>query len=364
MHLALVISSLGAGGAERVLSELANHWVSKVYQVSIVTLMPHEAQPFYSLHPKINVIRLNQSGSEEFWLKRFLNVVRRISRVRGAIHQLSPDVIISFIDSMNILTLIATRGYGIPVIISERIDPAFHVIPKLYSYLRLKLYPLCSKLIVQTESAAQYFPKNFKKFLHIVPNPVEDPKRYKKELKTKVQNIVSIGRLVPQKDQATLIYAFSSLVKQHSDLTLTIYGEGEERKNLENLIASLSLWGKVYLPGTTQDIQTALLTADVFVFPSRYEGFPNALCEAMSVGLPVIASNCSGNLAIVHDRDNGRLFPVGDIQVLTDIMEELLKDSEQRVRLAENARNICVRFHPSRIFAAWDKVIYDVLGSP
>jgi len=110
----------------------------------------------------------------------------------------------------------------------------------------------------------------------------------------------------------------------------------------------------------TQNIQEALLAADMFVFPSLYEGFPNALCEAMAVGLPVIASNCSGNIDVVQDGIDGRLFPVGDVDSLVKLMEELIKNPEECQRLSLNAQKISERFHPTRILKLWDDLLADV----
>jgi len=361
MHLALVISSLTSGGAERVLSELANHWVSKGHKVSFITFATSVAVPFYSLDSKINLIQLDQSQHTSSPLKRFLNSFKRILVLRKTLQQLTPDRIVSFVDITNITTLISSIGIKTPVVVSERIDPNFHKIPPFYAWLRLKVYPLCSKLIVQTTNAATYFPKQFNQCIEIIPNPVSPPVIEKKDYAQRITSIVSIGRLEQQKDHKTLIRSLSRLLKTHPDLTLTIYGEGRERKNLETLITSLALQDKIHLPGTTHNIQEALLNADLFVFPSHYEGFPNALCEAMAVGLPVIASNCSGTTDILRDGIDGRLFPIGDVGALTKIALELLEDPVQSRALGTRAKEVSVRFSPTRIFALWDNILEEIL---
>jgi len=357
MHLTLIISSLGSGGSERVLSDLSNHWSSQNHKISLITLSPPNSQPFYPLDPTINLIQLNQSSLEFSFIKRFKNILKRVSCLRKTIKNLNPDIIISFVDVMNITTLLASFWLKIPVIVSERIDPNFHEIAKFYKWLRLKFYPFASKLIVQTNSAAEYFPQDFKKFITIIPNQVVKSEFQKNIYSEKITNIIAVGRLVQQKDHETLINAFYKLSINYPDLTLTIYGEGAERKNLENLITSLNLQNNIYLPGAIKNIQEALIKADLFIFPSHYEGFPNALCEAMAVGLPVIASNCSGNVDIIRDGIDGRLFPIGDINALTKIALELLSDPKQCKELAENAKQVCERFHPDRIFALWDQVV-------
>lgn len=356
MHLTLVISSLNSGGAERVLSELANHWI-ETHKVSIVTLSPSNSKPFYPLHKDVNVIHLNQTNTRPTSLfTRLANIVKRVFLLRSTLKTLSPDLVISFVDIMNITTLLASLGLKIPIIISERIDPSHHPLPWIYKWLRLKTYPLSQKLIVQTLSAASYFPDHFKHFLTVIPNPV------KSQLKTApfrehAKFLISIGRLTSQKDHKTLILAFSNLIKIHKDLTLTIYGEGEERRNLEMLIEDLKLANKVFLRGTTKNISSVLMKSDLFIFPSRYEGFPNALCEAMAMGLPVIASNCSGNKDIIREGIDGRLFPVGNVEVLTQVILEVLQDTAQRKKLSHNAKTVIQRFNASHIFSLWDNIL-------
>ncbi len=173
-------------------------------------------------------------------------------------------------------------------------------------------------------------------------------------------HIVTVGRLDPQKDHCTLVRAFAAAVLKHPNLTLTIYGEGKNRPNLESLIQTLGLTQKIKLPGVTSDIKTALLDADLFVFPSKYEGFPNALGEAMGVGLPVIASNCSGNTDLICDGVNGRLFPVGDVKVLTHLILELCDDSKQLNALGQRAREVIERFSEEKVYNLWDQLIDDI----
>jgi glycosyltransferase involved in cell wall biosynthesis len=356
MHLTLIISSLDSGGSERNLSELANYLVSKNHQVSLVTLASPEYKPFYYLDPKVNLIQLNQSRPEFSIIRRLKNIFNRIFCLRKTIKSLKPDVILSFVDVINIMVIIATIGLNIPVIVSERTHPRYYRLPILYKKLRQFFYPKATIVIIQTQSAANYF-KNLNN-LFIIPNAVPKPTLVKQNIAASLpKQIVSVGRLCFSKGFDTLVYAFYKLSINYPDLTLTIYGEGSERKNLEALITSLNLQNKVYLPGAIKNIQEALIKADLFIFPSHYEGFPNALCEAMAVGLPVIASNCSGNVDIIRDGIDGRLFPIGDINALTKIALELLSDPKQCKELAENAKQVCDRFHPDRIFALWDQVV-------
>ncbi|HQS83348.1 MAG: hypothetical protein B7Y25_00305 [Alphaproteobacteria bacterium 16-39-46] len=355
MHLTLIVSSLNSGGAQRVLSNLANYWSSQGHQISLITLDHPKTTPFYPLNSKIRLFQLNKNNSESSCIKRLTSLAVRFISLRKKIQTLKPDMIISFVDIMNITTLVSTMGLKIPIIVCERTHPKYYKIPFLYHKLRLLFYPKAARVIVQTESAAHHF-KNFKN-IFVIPNAVPQPATTKQDVTSFPNHIVSVGRLCPFKGFDTLINAFSNLHPYYPDLTLTIYGEGDERKNLEKLITSLNLEDKISLPGSVKNIEEILAKANLFIFPSHYEGFPNALCEAMAVGLPVIASNCSGNIDIVQDGIDGRLFSIGDTEALTKISLELLQDPDQRVKLAQNAKKICDRFHAERILDLWDQVI-------
>lgn len=360
MKLTLVISSLTAGGAERVLSNLANYWDAKGHKVTIITLSAEK--PFYSLSETIKLEQLDQlcEGSKNF-LTRISNILMRILALRKAIRKSAPDVVLSFVDVMNVATLIACVGLSVPVVVSERIDPHFHPLPWLYKILRRWFYPLARKVVVQTKSAASYF-KDLKNTV-IIPNAVHQFNPVERDFALPIKNIVSVGRLCKQKNFSTLIKAFASIYNLHTDITLTIYGEGEEHTNLESLAKSLKIDTNVFLSGTVPNIQSVLANANLFVFPSHYEGFPNALCEAMAAGLPVIASNCSGNIDVIHDGVNGRLFPVGDVEKLSSLMRELISDSLQCQKLSENGIKLSDIYSPDKIYQLWDEVIEKTTSS-
>lgn len=371
MNLTFIIPSLSSGGSERVISQLANYFAQNYpskHNIYLITFAADTKQPFYYLESNIKLIQLNvlnQNNNLNIFL-RFKNIINRILILRNAIKKIKPNLIISFMEITNIITILASLNLKVPVIVSERTNPSYYIIPKFYQYLRLITYRLAKNIVVQTKSSANFFPNNFKKLIKIIPNAVKLNSKFI-TLNKFITNIISVGRLDINKDLQTLIYAFFNIIKANPNLnlnltlTLTIYGEGPYRENLENLIKSINIANKInlpiVLPGTTKDIIEKLTQADLFVFPSRYEGFPNALCEAMSVGLPVIASNCSGNVDIIEDLVNGRLFPVGNIDKLSNIMQELINDFEQREKLSFNARKIAEQFSEQRIYGLWEEVI-------
>lgn len=357
MHIALVISSLNAGGAERVLSGLANYWAKAGHKITVITLAQPEVMPFYPLEQNISIEQLGLNNNSGQFFQRLFHIFKRCLTLRHTIRSLQPDVVVSFIDIMNLTTLSACWNLRIPVVVSERTHPKHHIIPQLYSKLRDFLYPQAAKVIVQTKSAAEYFSKLNN--IAVIPNSVTLPPILHRATES-VGNIISVGRLIPSKNFETLIHAFSGIANDWPDLTLTIYGEGPERQNLENLVSHLHLNNRVFFPGVVQNIQEKIAQSDLFVFPSKYEGFPNAVCEAMAAGVPIIASDCSGNIDIIQDKSNGRLFPVGDVNKLTRLIRELIEDSQQRQYLSQEARKISDDLSQDKIYRLWNNLIREI----
>lgn len=359
-HIALVTASMRAGGAERVLAFLSNAWVAHGHHVSLITLSPPHEVPFYSLDPRIQLIQLHQhAGDYGSMVGRLLRGLGRVWAVRRALKNVNPGVILSFTDTINLTTLLATRGLPMAsdVVVSERIDPAFHPLPPLYIWLRTKIYPWARAIVVQTASAAAYFPKGWHAKLQIIPNAVRVPKKTAALRSGPAQNIVSVGRLALQKGHDVLIAAFSEVAADFPEAKVIIYGEGPERPALEAQIQAAGLAGRIILAGITEDVESILGQADLFVFPSRYEGFPNALLEAMSMGLPVIASACTGVRECIEDGVNGRLVPVGDESALAEVLRDLLSNGAERARLGQAAVDVRTAFSEMRILKMWDEVL-------
>ncbi|WP_010300381.1 glycosyltransferase family 4 protein [Candidatus Odyssella thessalonicensis] len=360
MRISFIISSLATGGAERVLSNLANYCSQQGHDVTIITFSTPESLPFYRLEPDIRLIPLGESNLTASPLQRLRSIFRRFNKLNKSLNLIKPDIVLSFITVSNIMAILAAARHNIPLIVSERTHPFYHFTPKFHVLLRRLLYPQAAKVIVQTQSIADYF--NYLNNVAIIPNALQVPPLSKTALvSTSPRHLVSVGRLIKSKGFETLIQAFKEVAEANPDLILTIYGEGEERPRLEELIRSLNLKERVLLPGTVPDVLTRLSQADIFVFPSHYEGFPNALGEAMAVGLPVIASNCTGNIDLIKDGINGRLFPVGDAASLASLMLELLKDTEQRQRLSFHAQQTTQLLDADKIHSQWQDLILSLV---
>jgi len=231
-------------------------------------------------------------------------------------------VIVSFTDRTNVLTLLAARGLDVPVVVSERIDPRRHSIGSAWNMLRRLTYPSASALVVQTHAVREWAtdlvaaPR-----VAVIPNPLRPASGPIASASGRAYVITAIGRLVPQKGFDVLIRAFAMLAEDYPAWSLTIHGEGPERTALESLAATLAVSDRVSLPGRTNDSARVLNASSIFALPSRYEGFPMVLLEALSCGCACIASGCdSGPAEVVTNRPSGLLVPGGGWFPFSDIV--------------------------------------------
>jgi GalNAc-alpha-(1->4)-GalNAc-alpha-(1->3)-diNAcBac-PP-undecaprenol alpha-1,4-N-acetyl-D-galactosaminyltransferase len=369
MVICLVVSSLGAGGAERVVTTMANYWVGRGRKVILVTLDDGRSEPAYRLDPAISWRALNLMKPSRNLLHGLFSNLRRIVVLRRALVQARPDVVISFIDQTNILVILASMGLSVPVIVSERVDPARHAIAWPWSKLRQVLYPRAACLIVQTANMLRHFSPAVQRLAQIIPNPVVPPvlestKGVLREKETMDRRrVAGLGRLVPQKGFDILIRAFAIVASRFPKWELVIWGEGPERSALESLRDQLGLVERVSLPGLTKHPEYELWKSDLFVLSSRYEGFPNALLEAMVCGLPVISFDCpTGPSDIIQDDIDGLLVQPEDEDALARAMFRLMSDEHCRRRLGAQAVRVVERFGLDQVGEAWEKVLRQVVA--
>lgn len=359
MHVALVISSLSSGGAERVLSLMANYWAERGWQVTIVTLSGC-GNDFYPLDPRVGRVGLDVLKPSANPWQSLRNNLDRIISLRRTLLELAPQVVISFMDLTNILTLMAAAGSGIPVVVSERIDPAYADLGRLRNWLRRKLYPRAAAVVLQTERvrewAAGFVPAHR---LHVIANPVTTAEQSKGSNDAVVlpgRTVLAVGRLTEQKGFDLLIRAFAAT--KRGGWSLLILGEGEQRPQLQALIVSLGMERQIFLKGRVNDVERYLRQADLFVLSSRFEGFPNALLEAMGAGLPVIGYDCpSGPAEIIRHEENGLLLPPGDVVGLAAALTSLMDDEALRSRLGNAARTVNERFAMDKIMRDWQNLL-------
>lgn len=362
MKILLVISSLSSGGAERVMSIMANYWAEQGWDVTLVTLSAVDAD-FYPLHTRVKRIGLDLLKPAKNVWHTAANTISRIRLLRSTMRRLSPQVVISFMDVMNIITLAAGLATQIPVIVSERVDPAYAQLGYVRNFLRQKLYPHAAAVVVQTAQVADWageFVAQTK--IKIINNPVLDIEASTDdggEFELEGKTLIAIGRLSKQKGFDQLIKAFAQL--GDVDWQLLILGEGGQRVPLEHLIAELRMQQRISLVGRVNNVRQYLKKANIFVLSSRFEGFPNALLEAMASGMPVISFDCpSGPSVIIADGNNGLLVPNGNVDALAAAMARLMANEKECARLADNARLVRQRYSIDKIMAEWAQLLEHV----
>lgn len=368
MKLLLFLPALRSGGAERVMAILASAWARGGHDVILATINP--GKDFYSLDEKVTRVRLDLPGATIPFFGSMVSFIRKQGAIRKTIQSTKPEIIVSFLNRLNVRVLLAVcglsvRGLGVPIIISERIAPEKTGAGLGWRILRRLTYPLADLLIAQTEREAMWF-KSFTKQQMVIPNPVPNEaftyRQIKKTTKAPL-SIVAMGRLVRQKGFDMLIAAFARAKDGMPDCTLTIYGEGEQRAFLENEIKNLGLEGCARLPGVTETPYQILADADMFVLSSRFEGFPNALVEAMAAGVPVVAFDCpNGPREIIEHGKTGLLAAEAHIDSLSKNMQAIASDPDGARRFGAEAReSVRLRFSLKATLENWDVAFRTVL---
>lgn len=362
MNVTFVISSLAAGGAQKVLSFLANHWAKSGWHVTILVFSGPGEVPFFPLDPSVRYVPLALDGESSNLIEGAWNNVRRILRLRYTIREHAPKVVIAFMDQENILTTLAMQGLAVPVIVSVRIDPMLSPMGTLWRFMRAQVYPLTDYVVVPISRIGAAFSSRIQRKVTVIPNPVFPPGETEPRQASATRTIIAVGRLTRQKGFDVLMHAFARLTDRYPDWRLNILGDGPLRAELEGLRVELNLTEVVKLQGESKNIHNYLAQADLFVLSSRYEGFPNALCEAMASGLAVVATDCrTGPGEIIEDGVNGLLASPDDVVSLAGCMDRLMSGDVERKRLGANARNISERFHPQKIAEMWDSLISHVV---
>ncbi len=359
MKVTLTIYAMGLGGAERVMSILANYWVERGWDITLIVLVDRSVPPFYQLDPRIKLQQLGIAGSSANALVASVNIWHRVRILRSAIIASQPDLVIGFMGTAGVLSLLACKNTSIPVIVSEHIYPPLSSASRIWKTLIKFTYRSADLVTVLTESALSFFPPAQGYRSIVMPNPVIVPlPEVKTERLLTSPTLIAVGRLAPQKGFDLLIQAFDRLKDKYPDWHLTILGEGASRGELEALISQSKLTDRIHLLGQVKNVNAYLYQADLFVLSSRAEGFPMGLCEAMACGLPVIATDClSGPRELINDGVDGILVASEDVDALANGLDLLMSDPVKRQQLAQAAPQILDRFGLEQVMKIWDEAI-------
>lgn len=345
LKLLILTPSLGAGGAERVLSILSSSFADNFEKVIIVVWKTTPV--FYSLDSRIEII----------WIPRMVDnkgIFKQMQWVRAFVKSYCPNVVLSFLAPYNMLALVSLLGIKVPKLVAERSDPRINKRGKPVRILRNLLYYSASGILCQTENMKNYFKGQLHKKAKVIFNPLLiDEKQIGCAINCPKEDlIVSVGRLATFKNHILLIQAFKKFLEENPGYKLKIFGEGEERDNLIHYIVSQHLEENVFLMGNSTNIFEDIKNAKAFVLSSKYEGMPNALIEAMAIGLPCISTKVSGAVDLIVDGVNGYLCEEDPIQI-SELLKLIVNNEQSARSVSINATKIVYLLDAKYINLEW-----------
>lgn len=361
------VGSMNAGGAERVAATLSNAWAARGDEVCLVMTHLASRESFYPLHPQVRCVPLaDYLPARGRWLKP----VAKARAIRTIYHEFQPDVVLSFLTNVNVNVLHALKNIQTPIVVCERTHPLYsRSATRSLRLLRRWLYPRASRVVLQTTASAQDFVREqtHSRSYAVVPNPIDPPllqrrPAYENTLRMPPK-IIALGRLAEVKRFDLLIEAFAALPDAYQTWELHLYGDGPQHEALQQLAHQRGVDGRVFFQGRTDEPWQKLSESQLFVLCSAYEGFPNALLEAMALGLPCITLDCpSGPAEITEQGQVARLLPKNaDVQTLAQALEQLMGDPKQRRDLGAAARESVVRRYAlETVLTRWDELFTEL----
>ena len=354
-RLTVSCASMYNGGAERVLSILSDAFAEHYDEVEYVTWVKFPIG--FPMNPKVKFYCVEEEvGSKSKW--------KQMLWFRRHVKQTNPDLVLSLLAPFNMLTVASLACTGRKIVVCERSDARHLRGGKKMRMIRNFLYRFSVGILSQTESNTKSLPNYLQKKCSIIYNPLNMDKRYiGVALNTpKTKTIVTVGRLIAVKNHEMLSRAFKRVLEVYPDYELIIYGAGENQESLTKYISSLGMDEKIKLPGSFPDIWDRILSAELFVLTSNYEGMPNALLEAMCLGLPCISTRVNGAIDVIQSGKNGLLVDVGDEDALVNAIIKLIEGKELAFKLGSNANKLYKELEYSKISQQWLDYIDDKIA--
>lgn len=361
MKIVFLSGNLCDGGAQRVISVVASGLAEKGHDVSLLLFARNEKE--YPISDKVKITAIRDSFAEYSQLSGFARIVF----IRKYLKNLKPQVAIGFLEGGYGLFL-ASLGMRFVKIASARIDPKI-ILEKKGGRAELdKIWFRCADaVVVQTSRQKEHAKGAGWKNQTIIANPVSDaalavkPHNYD----CPCRRIVMAGRLAAQKNYPMALNAMKKVLEKYPDAQLDIFGKGNLEDSLRIAIREMGLEGSVRLKGWTQDTLGEYANGDIYVMSSNYEGMPNALMEAMAVGLLCVSTDCdTGPEDLIVDGENGYLVPVGDADALADRLIQIMgMTPQQRKVMGETARKtMAEKFNKETITRQWEALLHKLIG--
>lgn len=334
--ICLMSSSLGSGGAERSLVGLANYLVKNNWQVDIV--LSQLGDTIYEIDETINIVILSNNIKCK---KKIVQYFLRLKNLKKYLkNNRDIDIIYSIFYSNLLYVKLCSGLKKIKKITSIRYNP-YVTLSKKEKLFRKYCINSADAVIMQTVRAQEFFNNKFNCYLSVIENAISNPDVYVQQLpKQRTKRIVAVGRDTSEKDYKTLVVAFSKFSNNHSDYILEIYGSGKF-KEIKDYAKQLQIVDKIKFMGAHKDVISMINDASCYVLSSNSEGMPNALLEALAIGLPCVSTDCpTGPRELIEDGVNGILVPVGDDEALAFAISKMIEDKEFATKCSKNAMKI------------------------
>jgi GalNAc-alpha-(1->4)-GalNAc-alpha-(1->3)-diNAcBac-PP-undecaprenol alpha-1,4-N-acetyl-D-galactosaminyltransferase len=348
-----------SGGAERVLSIIANYLVNDGWSVTIITISKSEV--YYDIDSRVYLKSLGMDQKSKNIFEAIKFNYQRGRELTKLFKEINPNIVVSFTTTVNVTSIVSARFASIPIIMSERSNPWKIAVPSYWRVFSRFVFPLSQYIVVQTERTKDFYRR------HGVPikkiyNPLVVEEGYSSlSQKNRKKVILAVGRLNHIKRFDLLIESFKK-VKNRDDWKLVILGDGEDREKLESLIVSLEMSHEVLLEGKVKNVDEYMKKSSIFILTSKHEGFPNALCESMMYGMAPISFDCeTGPSEIIDSGVNGLLIKNGDRSKLIESIENLISDIELREKFSKNALKITEKLDQDNIIEEWQSLIGEVI---
>lgn len=360
-----------SGGTERVLSMKVNYLVEKCgYQIVIVTTDQKGRACFFNFNDQVKHYDLGLNYCDDVSLSliklpyiRFKKNMEYKTKLLKILEKEKPDVCISlfgkeydFLPQLNLSCKIVAelhfnQKFRANSYLSVHEGVLWKLIAKYRTRQLIKVSKRYDRIVVLTK-------EDLKTWCQTNNNveQIYNPLPYESELCSTLDNksFLSVGRLSPQKNYESLIAAWSKVIKKHPDWNMNIWGDGELRSYLENLIKYYHIEGSFHLCGKTNSVDKEYLKSSAFVMSSRYEGFPMVLLEASSFGLPLISYDCyCGPKDIIEDGINGFLVPFDNEEKLAECMIKIIEDKVLRKEMGTKSKEISSQFKQEIILPQW-----------
>lgn len=351
---------------------LANHWAAKGWKVVIVTV-ESEVRGLYTLDPRIELVALGMAIGSRHAGQAVMQNLRRIWSLRGIVRRENPDVAVSMMVTANVILALAGLLTGVPTVGSERVHPPTVPLGRIWHSIRRRAYPLLHGLVAQTDASAAWLREHAPtRKIRVIPNPVNyplschEPRVAPSEVLASLVGrrvLLAVGRLELQKGFGRLLTAFAEVSEAHADWSLVILGQGSLHAALIQQADELGIRDRVALPGAVGNVGEWLEAADLYALTSLFEGFPNALLEALAYGVPSVAVDCeTGPREIIRDGVDGLLVPQADQAALVSGLNRLMSEGRLRACFAERAVEVRRRFALENIANQWEQLFNECLN--